>query len=475
MSRLFFSKITVEKMLSKKTFVIIGLLFGLFVLQSCIPDRSPVAPVENTRPKFVKFSFGDSTNLVISVTQPIRMYFNEKMDLNTFPSNVSVASVSGEITGRFSYAEGEDSVVVFTPNGEYNKAEIYTITVHGGVRDIHHNSMISPNDDDVPETAWFFTEGDYSANGFPYVFVRDKAEKQVVYRAGQLNHYIDSLYVEATDEDYQSASLEFSPKGNYLWMVNLKTTTGTVTLIDPADFSVQKVIQVGLGPTNVGFNDSYAFVCNTSEKSFTVIDLNTYSASQTYAFNDSFKPKDVVYSPATNKLYFLSSNKKKVKVVNADNFDDSSVLDSVLVDNKGIDIEITADGNKIFIPEKTTDKIAVLNTTDETTDYIETGYPNAGDGVTFGDYYYSSFYKYAGTDNDGGILKINASTYAIENVFQFSEEIDKLSITNAGELLYAVTPGDSSLHIIETKTLREITSVKIPGSLKYIAVSKNNY
>ncbi len=461
-------------MFKKKNIAFLLLISAALALQSCIPDRTPTEPVENTRPKFVKFDFGES-NLVVPVTQPIKMYFNEKMDLNTFPANVSVASESGEMSGKFSYAPNEDTVVVFTPNGEFNKAEYYTVEVHGGVRDIHRNSMISPNDEDVPATAWFFTEGEYSANGFPYVFMRDKAQKQVVYRAGDFNRYIDSLYIDAPNEDYQTAALEFSPKGNYLWMVNLKTTTGTVTLIDPADFTVRNVIEVGMGPTNVAFNNDYAFVCNTSEKSFSVIDLNSYAVTETYAFADAFKPKDAVYSEVTNKLYFLSSNKKKIKVVNADNYDESEILDSVLIDNKGIDIEISADGRTIFVPQKRTDKIAVLDVASETSEIIETGFPNAGDGVTSGDYYYSSFYKYAGSDNDGGILKMNAATRSIERVFQFAYEIDQLAITEGGELLYAVTPADSSLHIVETKTMHEISSVKIGGSLKYVAVSKRNY
>jgi YVTN family beta-propeller protein len=463
-------------MFIKKLFKVLIPIFGVLIIQSCIPDRMPTEPTENTRPKFVKFEFSENSNLAIPLNQQIKMYFNEKMDLNTFPSNVTVESVDGKINGKFSYASESDTVVIFTPGVDYNRAEIYTVKVHGGVRDINHNSMISPNDDDIPETTWFFTEGDYSLNGFPLVFVRDKAKKQIIYRSGNLNKYIDSLYVNATTEDYQTAALEFSPTGNYLWMVNLKTSDGTVTLIDPETFSVQSVIPVGLGPTNVGFNENYAYVCNTSGKSFSVIDLGSYSVIDTYTFPDGFKPKDVVYGNASDKLYFLSSNKKKIKIVNANNYSDNVTVDTLLVDNKGIDIEISEDGQYVFIPEKRTDKIAVYDALNETpADIIETGFPNVGDGVISGNYYYSSFYKYTGGEKDGGVLKINSSTRSIENVFTFPYEIDQLAATSGGELLYAVTAADSSLHIIETKTLREISSVKIGGSLKYIAVSKNNY
>lgn len=456
--------------------IVLTLLIGMAFFQSCIPDRMPTEPVENTRPKFVKFDTLGISNLVVPVNQPVKMFFNEKMDLSTFPANVNVESISGKINGSFSYAPESDTVVIFTPGSSYNRAEVYTVSVHGGVRDAHGNSMISPNDEDVPQKFWFFTEGDYSDGGFPYVFVRDKVEKQVLYRSGKLNQYIDSLYVNATAEDYQTAALEFSPKGNYLWMVNLKTTDGTISLIDPQSFEVAKVVQVGLGPTNVGFSPDKAYVTNKSAKSFSVINTDTYETETTYSFTNNFKPLDVAYSSLTDKLYFISSTNKDVEVVNAQDFNDNYIIDTLLTDNKGIDIEVSEDGKYLFIPQKRTDKIAVFNTqTNSPESPIETGYPYAGDGTIKGDYYYSSYYKYSGSDTDGGILKINVSTQSIENVFTFGQEIDKLGITNSGELLYAVTPGDSSLHIIETKTMREISKTKINGSLKYIAVSKNNY
>ncbi len=456
--------------------IVITLFLGLTFFQSCIPDRMPTEPVESTRPKFVKFDTMGKENLIVPVNQPVKMFFNEKMDLTTFPSNIDVSGISGKINGNFSYGTESDTVVIFTPSTSYGRAEIYTVSVHGGVRDIHGNSMISPNDEDIPQKFWFFTEGDYSDGGFPYVFVRDKAQKQILYRSGKLNEYIDSLYVNATTEDYQTAALEFSPKGNYLWMVNLKTTDGTISLIDPQNFSVTKVVQVGLGPTNVAFSQNRAYVTNKSGKSFSVISLDTYETESTYSFANNFKPLDVAYSPLTEKLYFISSSKKEMEVVNANDFNDNFIIDSLMTDNKGIDIEISEDGKYIFVPQKRTDKIAVFNTqTNVPEPAIETGYPNSGDGVVKGDYYYSSFYKYAGTSTDGGILKIKIATQSIENVFTFGEEIDKLGITNSGELLYAVTPKDSSLHIIETKTMREITTTKINGSLKYVAVSKNNY
>ncbi len=456
-----------------KNFILLVLIFGL---SSCIPDRLPPEPVPNTRPSFVSFGTIDKNNLVFPVDAPIEMKFNWVMDLSTFPDNFKVESVSGKIAGKFSYAAESDTVVVFTPNTNYMQAEYYTVSLSGAVRNINGMSMISPNEEDVPVTAWFFTEGKYSENGFPYVFVRDKANKQVIYRIGDLNVYKDSLYVNATTEDYQTAAIEFSPLGKYLFMVNLKTTPGTVTVIDPQSFSVVKTIDVGLGPTNIGFSSDKAYVTNTSEKSFTVIDLASLTALETYTFADGFKPKDVVYSNLSGKLYFYSSSKKEVKVVDAQDFDNNYTLDSVLTDNKAADIEISNNGKYIFLPENRTDKIVILDAeTDKVAQVLETGNPYVTDGVMGDNFYYQAFFKKVGKENIGGIMKVDVQNLSISEIKVWDKDIDKLGLTAANELIYAVVPNDTTVQIIETKTLKTLTEAKLSGSLKYIAVSKNNY
>ncbi len=456
--------------------IFLGILTLTFFSSGCIPDRLPPEPVPNTRPSFVSFGELDSSHLVIPVDYKIEMRFNWAMDLSTFPDNFTVESVSGKISGKFSYSSKADTIVVFTPNSNYNPAEYYNISLSGAVRNVNGMSMISPNEEDVPVTDWFFTEGEYSKNGFPLVFVRDKSQKQVIYRVGELNKYKDSLYVQATNEDYQTAAIEFSPIGKYLYMVNLKTTTGTVTVIDPQSFNVVNTINVGLGPTNIGFSSDKAFVTNTSDKSFTVFDLTTLNVLETVSFDDGFKPKDVVFSQLTGKLYFYSNSKKQIKIVNAQNYSEQTVLDSVLTDNKASDIEISADGKYIFLPEYRTDKIVIFDTeTNKVAKILETGNPYVTDGVIGKDFYYQAYFKKIGKQNVGGIMKINVSTLNIEDVMMWDKDIDKLGLTSADELLYAVVPGDTTLQVIETKTLKNITEVKLNGSLKYLAVSKNNY
>jgi hypothetical protein len=165
---------------------------SIFFISSCIDERMPPEPVEINRPEFVKFDPVDGDGLNVSLNSTIQAHFNEQMDLNTFPGNFIVEGISGEIKGTFSYG-ASDTIVVYSPLTNYQEAEVYTVTISGAVKDINGNSWISPVEDEVTNSTWFFTQGQYSEQGFPYVFVRDKTSKNQIYRTGNLNSYIRQL------------------------------------------------------------------------------------------------------------------------------------------------------------------------------------------------------------------------------------------------------------------------------------------
>ncbi len=452
--------------------VMVALVWGI---NACIPDRMPPAPVENTRPEFASFDAQTHHVLNKPPDDPIRVYFNEKMDVATFPQNFTVSSVSGVVQGRFSYDEQVDTVIVFTPGENYAPAEVYDVMVSGRVRDIHGNSMIAPHEEDVPATTWFFSAGRYSENGFPVVFVRDKTNKERLYRIHDIIQYKDDLDIQSQDPDLQTAAIEFDPVNDYLYMVNLKVE-GTVTVINPATLEIVQVIKVGAGPTNIAFSDQKAFVVNTSGKSFTVIDLASLAPEVTIAFDDGFKPKDAVYSQKSNKIYFIEKTKTDIKVVDAANYANTYTLTAILPDKKAIEMDISSDGRYIFLPEYKSGKVYVLDTdSDAITGEIDTGYGYNIDGVMGEQNYYLAFFKKSGNDRVGGIVKIDANSLAVTDELLWTRECDKIGLTNAEELVYAVAPADSSIQLVETSTLRNIAQEKINGSLKYVAVSKNNY
>ena len=463
------------KMVGKKTLIIS--IITLMGLMACLPDRMPPDPIENQRPQFRYFGANDSAALNVPLNDPILMVFSEKMDLSTFPQNFTVQSVSGAISGTFQYVSGIDSAVQFVPTQNYNPAEVYTVSISGGVRDIHGNSMIAPYKEDQPITTWFFTTGKYATDGFPYIFIRDKSNKQVIHRIGKINQYLDSLYMQSSEEDYQTSNLKFTPDGKYLLVLNIKKTIGTVTVIDPQTLDIVQVINVGLGPKAICFiNDSKAVVANNSAKSFTIIDLNTLTPEQTVSFADNYKPKGVVYSNLTNKLYFFASNQYTVRVVKVSDYSVEKDLDNILINRKkAIDMEITPDGRYIYLAEDRSDKVFVLDVQTDSVNTIETGYGYNIDGVMAQDAYFLNFFRRVSKEFIGGIVKIDLSSQSISTQLLWDKDMEEMDLTNGDELLYAITPQDSTVQIIETKTLKVLSQVKVPGSLKYIAISKKNY
>jgi hypothetical protein len=431
----------------------------------------PTAPEEIERPVFAQVDFGTS-NLVFPLNHPIKFYFNEAMDLNSFPANVVVESVSGKIDGSFSYGES-DTIVVYTPLNNYKPAEYYLVSLKGGVRDTQGNSMVSPNDEDIPITGWFFTSGDYSENGFPLAFIRDKSNRNMIYKVGELNVFLDSLLLPAP-EDYQTSALEVEKNSDKLFIVNLKLTDGIVTIVDPANFSIIKELTVGLGPTNIEFSNEKGYVTNSSAKSFSVIDLNSLITETTFTFPDDFRPKDVSYSQATNKLYFYNTVNSNLKIVNAGDFSDAQIVPSGLT-TKPTDIEITKNGRYVYILGTNSSVISVFDVETETSSILDFGYQYLTDGTMGNDFYYVAYYRGTGGNDVGGILKIDNVSNAISGHLEWEYQVDQLKLTAAEELLYAVTPVDSTVQVIETKTMERITSSKVGGSLKYLAITNNNY
>ncbi len=442
-----------------------------FTLISCLSDRMPTEPVEINRPNFVEFKLGQS-NLNVPLNTQIQMFFNEPMNLNSFAECFKVESISGGISGTFSYGSS-DTVVVFTPSSNYLPAEYYKVYLNGCVMDIHGTSMLSPNDEDVPQEDWFFTGGQYSQNGFPYVFLRDKANKNYIYRIGNLNEYKDQIVLPGS-QDYQVSALEIEKNSDNLFVVNLKTTNGLVTVINPATFEILKEIPVGLGPTNISFSNEKAYVTNLSAKSFTIIDLNSLNADSTYVFPDGFRPKDVVYSAYKNALYFYSSVNSDVKKVNADNFSDTKIFPSGLL-TRPTDIEITEDGKFLYMIGTNSNVVSIIDLDSETSTQLTLDYQYLIDGVMSNNYYYLAYFKGTGGDNIGGILKIDIHSNTIVDKIDWTYQVDQLKLTAADELIYAITPIDSTVQVIETNSMHKITNTKVNGSLKFLAITNKNY
>lgn len=295
----------------------------------------------------------------------------------------------------------------------------------------------------------------------------------MIYKVGELNTFLDSLFLPGA-EDYQTSALEVEKNSDKLFIVNLKLTDGIVTVVDPGNFSIVKELTVGLGPTNIDFSDSKGYVTNPSAKSFSVIDLASLTTETTFAFADDFRPKDVSFSSLNNRLYFYSTTNSDLKIVNANDFNDTHIVSSGLA-TKPTDIEISADGRHLYLLGTNSSVLSVFDVETETPAVLDLGYQYLTDGTMGSDYYYVAYFRGTGGDDIGGVLKIDVNTNTVSNKLEWPYQVDQLRLTSAEELLYAVTPIDSTVQVIETKTMKNITSTKVNGSLKYLAITNNNY
>ncbi len=433
----------------------------------CMPDRMPPAPVEIDRPEFLGFAPQDSGGLNVPLTDPVVMFFNEEMDLSTFPDNFELVSVSGSIPGKFSKPDTNKNVVIFTPTQEMNPAEVYHATIHGGVKDIHGNSMISPIKEDEPQSTWFFTTGEYANRGFPHVFVTDKVAGDRIYLAGEINQYL-AQYDGVTSK---SSRLRITPDGSKLLVTNTEVN-GTVTVLNPQTLEVEGTITVGVGPDDIFVTNDRAYVVNKSEKTISIVDLITLNVETTISFPDGFRPRDIVFSSATGKLFVSSNSLSNYSVIRViDTADPSNYHDisGVLPRKRTRDMEISADGRTIFIAEDYTSNVIILDAqSEQVVKTLQLEFTRAVDGCVGPGAYYVAMYG-------GGVYKIGLQSLEVEGVVDLGKTLNAVAATAAGELLYVVAPVDSSVAVVETSTMTRISQFKIPGALKRVAVSVQNY
>jgi len=448
----------------KITFYGVGIIL-LSLMAACLPDRMAPVPTDVTRPEFLGFAAADSGSINVTLRHPVTMIFDEKMDLATFPDHFRLSSISGEIGGTFSIAENADSVVIFTPAADMQPAEVYTTYVMGGVRDVYGNSRLSPNDDNIPETTHFFVTGAYARNGFAHVFVADKLG-EIIFQVGEINKYQkQGVLTQASRE------MRMTPDGTKLLVTN-KVNPGILNVIDPSTMTEITSIAVGSGPEHVYATNEKAYVSDVSGRTVSVVNLSTLSLETTFSFSDGFRPRDIVYNAQNDKIYIssnLTSDFARIRVVDAANYNNYYDLENILPEKRSQDMEISPDGTYIFIAELQTLNVVVLNTATETVvktlvgDYVWTS-----DGVTTEEAYFL-------VTNGGGIYKADYGSLSFSRELYLDRILVSADATAEGELLYVVSPTDSTLQIIETSTLTKISEARVEGVLNGVTVSVSNY
>ena len=132
-------------------------------------------------------------------------------------------------------------------------------------------------------------------------------------------------------------------------------------------------------------------------------------------------------------------------------------------------MEISSDGAYIFIAEFNSTLVHVFSTSvDSIVKTIDNGMTKNEDGTISNDYYYL-------VTNDGSVFKIDISSQTILNQLVLDKTALAVDVTAADELLYVVTPNDSTVQILETSTMTRLMETKVPGDLRRICTSFINY
>jgi YVTN family beta-propeller protein len=386
--------------------------------------------------------------------------------VQTFPDNFSLQSISGSINGSFSLSASDDNIVIFTPGKSMSQAERYEVSLSGRIRDANGNAMNSPLEEELFITTWFFTTGEYAASGFPYVFVTDKVDGSIIYRIHEIDYLKDQENILQ-----QSSEMRLTPDGSKLIVTN-KLIDGTITIVNPANLEEIAQIPVGQGPDHLYVTNEMAFVSNVQEQTIALVDLSSLSLVGTISFTDGFRPRDVVYSTKTNKIYVSSnttSDFARLRIIDVDNPENFSDIENVMPQKRTKDMEISQDGEYIFLAELQTTNLIIFNTSSETVvNVLEAEFIKNEDGAISTDAYYL-------VTNGGGVFKVDLTTISIVDQLELGKTATAIATTAAGELLYVVTPTDSSLQVVETSTMTRITEIKVPAALKNVAISNVNY
>lgn len=437
------------------------------VLVACLPDRMPPEPVEIDRPLFSTFSPEDTNAFAVPLDDPITMFFNEEMDPESFYGNFVLSSGTDTIEGAFG---GSDTVVTFTPTENMQAARVYIAEVLGGIKDMNGNSMsIDPTEEQYRHTTWQYTTGEYSDGGFHRIYVSDKVEGDKLYVLGNFDVFLN----EVTGVSESSEGISITPDGSRLLIVS-NILEGKVAVINPSTEQVIGEIFVGTGPTEIISTDDVAYVVNRSGKTISILDLGTLTETGTISFADGFRPRHIALANDGGELYITSqastgADKLKLKIINTSTLAEIATLDSILTGNRSAAVAVSADGEYLIIPEERSSLVTILDISTRTvSESFELPLPQNTDIAVYGDNVFIS-------SNGGAIYRVDGITFTIADSAKVTAGVTSLDITPAGELLYAASPQDSAIFIIETHDMQIIRRPQIDGVAERIAIGALKY
>jgi hypothetical protein len=416
------------------------------VYNGCMRDREPTAPSPLNRPVMTNNSKPANAELNVPVNSSIKIYFTEKMDVNTLPGNFIVKDNNGEtVQGTYSV---QDTAAIFTPVAPLKKSSIYHVTLKGRLRDIYRNSISLngyPVYDDTTEifSDWFFTEGKYSENGFNPIYIADKSN---LYLFGKL----DSIYSTIPYSPAIISGAAITKDGSYL-LVSIEAKN-RVDFINLKTNTLEKSLTVASNPQSIAVSNDYAYVVCVNGKAIEKIKISTKISEATFGL--SFYPGKIAISNDGNTLFTLDQSSKDLVILDANGTVINKVTNAYTLPATG---ELKTDeNNRLFICDTKGYKLSVATQGASYNDLAAAySFPSKISPVNID---FDDNYLYAAAGNS--IYKLDKQTFALINQITFSTAVKSLTIIPSKDLLYAIT--STICIVVDLNSFSKIKEI-VPG------------
>lgn len=283
----------------------------LSLTSGCLPNREPTAPTEIDRPVFQSLS-PKSGAMAVVTGSTVKMLFNERMDPESFQGQFVLRDAKGvSVSGAFAIL---DTAVTFSPATPLAEASLYYAVLRGRVRDAQRSSISlnlggEPILDDTTliDSAWFYTEGNYSKSGFYRVYVRDRQSGSV--------RVFGNL-----DEPIAQPGGFTAPEGMALssdgkWLFVSSTNSDSVAVINALQNTISKMLSVGAYPSAMTSIGNYVYVICINGSMLVKINASTQSIDKT--FNLGFFPGQLAVSQDGGTLYTIDQVTRDLVLINA--------------------------------------------------------------------------------------------------------------------------------------------------------------
>ena len=408
-----------------------------FLFTACLKDREPTAPIEITRPVYHSIQPAAGA-LNYNVQSPIRVVFNEKMNVGTFVNRLKLRDYDGNVIETD--ISQIDTVVYFTPKTALKSATIYYAELRGRIRDADNNSIGINGEGVFDDTTlltstWFYTGGDYSANGFYPIYIRDRKSGSI-----RIINYVDSVVTTSTGLSVPEG-MAISSDGSYLIVSN--TGKNQILFINSATGVIETTIPVAAHPSEVIVKGDYAYVVCVDSKSLCKINVASKNLDATFPL--TIYPGKAAISSDGTILYTLDQVTRALYLINTSNGATIKSISSAVA--KLVTGELVYDNatDKLYICDTKGYKLTILD---------KDGSSNLA-AITFAgnkepvDVYLTDKFIYAAAGN--AVYKYDKTSQALLNKVEFGTNVKSLTIIPSGELLYVTLA--TSMAIVDINTL----------------------